>query len=172
MVLDTNWEQDVVSAQLAAVAVALMAALRVAAGVLPQPGVVVLAVAVGLRAAPAAHLLLKEPGAVEPGPVLLELRQWEDAAVPERQVGCRRQALAFAGAEQASPVQRARQALAAWACQRWEMLPGPVGAVALASLARIGAAYQDAALVEAAALSQSGQSVQTRSLMLPALVAR
>ena len=62
--------------------------------------------------------------------------------------------------------------LAAWARQQWEMLPGPVAAVALALMAQMGAPVLDAAVVGAAALSQFERSVQTRSLTLPALVAR
>lgn len=68
--LDTNLEQDGVSARLAAVAVILMAVLRAAVGAQPQPAVVALAVVVGLVAVPPAHLPLKKLGAVEPGPAL------------------------------------------------------------------------------------------------------
>ncbi len=147
-----------------------MAALLVAAGVQPQPEVVVLAVAVGLEAVPPAHLPLKRPGAV--GPVLQEPCQWEDAAVPQRQARCLLPALVVAGAAQAFPVQEALRALAAWARQQWEMPPGPVAAVALVPQALIGAPVLAAAAVGAAALSQFGRSVQMRSLMLPARVAR
>lgn len=170
--LDTSLEQDVVSARLAAVAAVLMAVLRAVVGAQPQPAVVALVVVVGLGAVPPAHLPLKKPGAVEPGAVLQQPRQWEDAAVPLRQARCLPQALIVAGAEQAFPVQEALQALAAWARQQWEMLPGPVAAVAFEPLARIGAPVLDAAEVGAAALSQFWQSVQKRSLAQPALVAR
>lgn len=165
-------EPGVVSAQLAAVAVVLMAALLAAEGVQPPAAVVVLAVAVGLRAVPAAHLPLKRSGAVEPGLALQQLRQWEDAAVPQRQADCLRQAQVVAEAERAFPVEKALRALAAWARQQWEMLPGPVAAAALAPMARIDAPILDAALVGAAALSQFGLSGQTRLLTLPELVAR
>lgn len=149
-----------------------MAAPLVAAGVQPQPEVVVLAVAVWLKAVPPAHLPLKRPGAVGPGPVLQEPCQWEDAAVPQRQGHCLLPALVVAGAAQAFPVQEALRALAAWARQQWEMPPGPVAAVALVSMAWMGAPVLAAAAVGAAAPSQFGRSVQMRSLMLPARVAR
>lgn len=67
--LDTSWGQDVVSVPVVAVAALLMAVLLAAVGVQPQP-VVVLAVAAEPVAVLAAYLLLKVPGAVEPGPVL------------------------------------------------------------------------------------------------------
>jgi hypothetical protein len=167
--LDTSWEQDVVSALLVAVATILMAVLLAAVGA--QPEVVVLAVVEGLRAVPAAYLPLKAPGAAEPAPVLLLVRR-EDAAVPKRQVYCLGQALVFAGVEPAFPVQEALRALAAWARQQWEMLPGSVAAVALAPLAWVGAVFLAVALVGAVALSQFGRSVQMRSLTLMVLVAR
>lgn len=92
--------------------------------------------------------------------------------MPLRQARCLRQALIVAGAARAFPVREALRALAAWARQQWEMLPGPVAAVAFAPLAQIGAPVLDAAEAGATVLSQFWRSVQKRSLALPALVAR
>lgn len=111
-------------------------------------------------------------GAVEPGPVPRLKGQWEGAAGPEQQVRRLLVVLVVAGAEQAFPVREALRALAAWACRPEEMLSGPGAAVALAPLVQIGAPVLGAVVAAEVALSQRGQSVQTRLLMLPGLVAR